>query len=75
MHRLVMMDADVTDLVMPMLCRAVWMAGERPARIVPGPLPVAEAAAPSLRLVRGTRGVMMGMRGAAVGTLRAAMGM
>jgi hypothetical protein len=46
-HFMVMMDAAMMDLamlmrcrVMPMLCRVVRMAGERPARTVPEPLPV-----------------------------------
>jgi hypothetical protein len=46
-HFMVVMNAPMMDLVMPMgcrvvpmLCHVVRMAGERPARAVPEPLPV-----------------------------------
>jgi hypothetical protein len=46
-HLMVMMNAPMMDLMMPMGCRVmpmlgrvVRMAGERPARTVPEPLPV-----------------------------------
>jgi len=61
--------------VMPMLCPVVRMAGERPARTVPEPLPVAQAAAPALRFARRARDAAVGAPSAAMGVLRAAMGM
>jgi hypothetical protein len=81
-HFMVMMDAAMMDLVMPMrcgvmpmLCPVVRTAGERPARTVPELLPVAQTAAPALRLPCRARGAVVGVPSAAMGVRGAAMGM
>src|SRR5206468_9279590 len=78
-HFMVMMDAAMMDLVMPircrvmpMLCPVLRMAGERLARTMPEPLPVAQTAAPALRLARRARGAVVGVPNAAMGVRGAA---
>jgi hypothetical protein len=75
MMEVVMMGAAMLNLVMPMLCPVVRMAGERPARVVPEPLAVAQIVAPALRLARRTCGAVMGVPSLAMGVLRAATDM
>ena len=73
MVMVVMAQLVMVDVVMPMLCHVV--RSERPAGTVPEPLPVAQTAAPALRLARRARGAVVGVPSTAMGVLRAAMGM
>src|SRR4051812_2522858 len=49
--------AAMMDLAIPMLCRVVRMAHQRPTRAVPRHLPVTQPVAPALRLAQRTRRV------------------
>src|SRR5438270_2210438 len=74
MHHFLVAAAKM-DLAMPMLCRVVRMAHQRPARAVPKHLSVTQPVAPALRVAGGTRGVVMGVPGATMGLLRTSMAM
>jgi hypothetical protein len=82
MHRFMVRVAVMMNVVMPMHCRvmptpcyAVRVADERSACAVLKPLPVAQAAAPSLSLAGGVRGAMARMAGVVVGVVRTGIGM